>query len=124
MKLKRAGFFKDGGSIGAEFEKDDGTPFNVFLEISPEFWSKKNKKIHRKLFSCGPNEIDRAQPIVKNSQEEAVILKALDDWVRSNVSHEEQQRIGSGEMIPRDDDHDVFCILKLIPAIKQREPGD
>jgi len=123
MKLKSADMYRDGGSLGANFEQDDGTTFCVFLEISPRFWTE-GESIHGRLFACSCQEAKDSIPIPKGSDNEKMIVKRLADWISVNISSSDQKRLHSIVTTFQLDqgDYAAYYVLKLVHAIEDREP--
>lgn len=79
MRLVNADFYRDGGSLSAEFENDDGTRLFLFLQIA---WSSQR---YTKLYAYDSFQ-GRRDPdaiVEKDSVADRQIITKLREWLKS-----------------------------------------
>lgn len=111
VRLIYADVFRDGGSLGAAFEADDGRRYNVWLQCSrvPD----ADGPHHRWLFEYfGSSSPDNPLPVLTGSEEERALISRLNRFV-------ERQH---GGLVTHPMTSPLERLQQLILGIERREP--
>jgi len=85
LKLIGSGILRDGGSISADFQRDDGTLLSLLLEVCEIREPGKERQFgHLHVGSEIQNTCEPSTIVLKASEMEAMLLSDIQVWIESN----------------------------------------
>lgn len=98
LTLVSSGILRDGGSICAEFRREDGSLLSLLLEVKeiPEP-GKQRHFGHLHAGSTIQNACDASTILVKGSEQEAILLGELQRWIEGGKVAADAADVASSE---------------------------
>ncbi|MBZ2167508.1 hypothetical protein [Marinobacter sp. F4216] len=120
MSLSSARFGPDGSSISASFQRNDGQGFHFGIRGNAD----KNWATAPLYFIRNPELVPYVHWPSMGGPDERVLLKALEDWVRSHITAEQISRF---EQVDREDfgpeEIELAAVYKIYETLRSRNPG-
>lgn len=120
INVKSADMFEDGGTIEIDIEDSRGQalPFDLDGRLATTVFSGEKTK-DKKMFIGGYPGSPGAIELSVGGDQEKIILRILEDWVKLNVSQEALIKL-SKTQVYSDEARKINCILSVINTLKNR----
>lgn len=129
IEIKVADMYSDGGTIAIILEDIHRTEFSFCLDARMEILklndilAGRRPKFYKHIYLNAKYPTDaRAYKVPIGGKEEKIILKILQDWLKNNISLDQQKKLLESEKIPASDikEYKAKRILRLVEILENR----